>query len=153
MIPLPIQTSRDAARRPSFVIGGRMWASAPTHVYRSACLIYVLSFRASPQTGVEIRSPRPQARKTLASLCEGGVKTEGFDGGRDKIETGGAKPRPYAHLSRVCGTYIPVRPYASSTGIRSTTSRPCRMAYSTVRRVPPSCPSNTAITRPLCSTI
>ena len=73
--------------------------------------------------------------------------------GETKIETGGAEPRPYAHLSRVCGTYIPVRPYASSTGISSTTSRPCRMAYSTVRRVPPSCPSNTAMTRPLCSTI
>ena len=27
--------------------------------------------------------PRPQARNTLASLCEGGVKTKGFGGGRD----------------------------------------------------------------------
>ena len=31
-----------------------------------------------------------------ASLCEGGVMAFGHDGGREKRETGGAEPRPYA---------------------------------------------------------
>ena len=43
--------------------------------------LLVVSFRASPQTGVGIRTP------VLASLCEGGVMAFGHDGGRDITRT------------------------------------------------------------------
>ena len=63
-----------------------------------------------------IAPPRPQAWNPPASLCEGGVKTEGFDGGRDKKETGGVEPRPYARLSMAHTFYVRadvgIRPYA-----------------------------------------
>ena len=40
------------------------------------------------RSDVAIRFPRPQARNSKASLAEGGVKTKGFDGGRDTPRSG-----------------------------------------------------------------
>ena len=43
---------------------------APYNRLPYPCLVLTLSFRASPQTGVGIRPPRPQARNPLPPLCE-----------------------------------------------------------------------------------
>ena len=62
--------------------GGRTGSSAPTYDCRKR-VRYSLSFRGR-EAPVGIRSPRPQARNSKASLCEGGGTAKGRDGGRDE---------------------------------------------------------------------
>ena len=69
---------RGACSKTTGGVESRPYAHLP-HLH----LALALSFRASAHTGVGIRSPRPQARNALASLCEGGVTAKGRDGGRD----------------------------------------------------------------------
>ena len=52
--------------------------------------------------------PRPQARNTLASLCEGGVTAFGHDGGRDM-------PRQHRGIRGDVG----IAPYGMTTDSRA----------------------------------
>ena len=62
-IPNPLSSLLLRGRRADCVGDGRTGSSAPTKGLPH--IVLSLSFRASPQTGVGIRSPRPQARSCL----------------------------------------------------------------------------------------
>ncbi len=77
-----------------------------------------MAIRIPAPAGAELQNlPFCKAARPLASLCEGGVKTFGFDGGRDDfrlglrktVRRGGALPLP-PFLHDVSGGVEP-RPY------------------------------------------